>query len=558
MAAQSKTVAEFDMRPKMKCALSNALSARLISAPFLSRGVILSEREGASRQSVSRRIYAFSFRMKDAGGLAGGSSLLLRFLLLTCIVFAPIVSSAHVNSPDVYYDGYAGKYHLLVTITPPPVVPGIAQIQIRCADADVGQIRVLPLKMVGVAAELAPTPDVAERSQTDPQLFHGKLWIMTRGSWKIQIQADGSKGPGELFVPLPAISTYSGTMHKALGALLAVLGFILVAGIVGIVGAATREASLPAGQEPSANERRRGYRREAIACVLVLAALVLGDRWWRADAAANTRLNYKVPHLTAQLENGNLLELSLENPNVSEVDHYGVVSADKLVLNDLIPDHGHLMHLFVVRIPDMNSFWHLHPRQTAEGHFAVDLPTVPAGRYQIFADIVHHTGFPETQVGQIDLPALTGSALSGDDSGVPDLASSATISQLGDGYRMVWEHDSSPLKANVPLWFRFRIEDRDGRPATDMENYMGMAGHAAFISTDGNVFAHVHPAGSVSMAAEMMAQGAAHDMSTMQSAPTGSEVSFPYGFPRSGDYRIFVQVKRAGKIETGEFSAHVN
>lgn len=542
----------------MKCALSNALSARLISVPFLSRGVILSEREGASRQSVSRRIYAFSLRRKRSGGLARVFSTLLRFLLLTCIVFSPLASSAHVNSPDVYYDGYAGKYHLLVTITPPPVVPGIAQIQIRCADADLGQIKVLPLKMVGVAAELAPTPDVAERSQTDPQLFHGKLWIMTRGSWKIQIQADGSKGPGELFVPLPAISMYSGTMHKALGALLAVLGFILVAGIVGIVGAATREASLPAGQEPTSNERRRGYRREAIAIVLVLAALVLGDRWWRADAATNARLNYKVPRLTAQLQNGNLLELSLENPNVSEVDHYGVVSADKLVLNDLISDHGHLMHLFLVRTPDMNSFWHLHPRQTGEGHFAVDLPTIPAGHYQIFADIVHHTGFPETQVGQIDLPALSGNALSGDDSGSPDIAPSTNISQLGDRYRMVWEHDSSPLKANVPVWFRFRIEDKDGRPATDMENYMGMAGHAAFISTDGKVFAHVHPAGSVSMAAEMMAEGASHDMGAMQSAPVGPEVSFPYGFPRAGDYRIFVQVKRAGKIETGSFSAHVN
>jgi hypothetical protein len=60
------------------------------------------------------------------------------------------------------------------------------------------------------------------------------------------------------------------------------------------------------------------------------------------------------------------------------------------------------------------------------------------------------------------------------------------------------------------------------------------------------------------MAAEMMAQGSSHDMNAMQPAPIGSEVSFPYGFPRPGDYRIFVQVKRAGKIETGEFSAHVN
>ena len=32
-----------------------------------------------------------------------------------------------------------------------------------------------------------------------------------------------------------------------------------------------------------------------------------------------------------------------------------------------------------------------------------------------------------------------------------------------------------------------------------------------------------------------------------------SVVSFPFGLPVSGEYRIFVQVKRAGRVETGAF-----
>jgi hypothetical protein len=127
---------------------------------------------------------------------------------------------------------------------------------------------------------------------------------------------------------------------------------------------------------------------------------------------------------------------------------------------------------------------------------------------------------------------------------------------------MVWEREAStPFKTKRPIMFRFRIEDKDGNPATDLENYMGMAGHAVFMRTDGQVFAHVHPAGSVSMTAAKLAQGgkpgSEMDMSAMHAGSASSEVTFPFGFSQPGEYRIFVQIKRAGHIETGSFVANV-
>jgi hypothetical protein len=88
-----------------------------------------------------------------------------------------------------------------------------------------------------------------------------------------------------------------------------------------------------------------------------------------------------------------------------------------------------------------------------------------------------------------------------------------------------------------------------------------------------SVFAHLHPAGSVSMAALELAQnGLPNGAGSVQEAMPKSmpmsmpmpesgllspEVRFPYGFPKPGDYRIFVQIKRAGRVETGVFDAHV-
>jgi hypothetical protein len=137
---------------------------------------------------------------------------------------------------------------------------------------------------------------------------------------------------------------------------------------------------------------------------------------------------------------------------------------------------------------------------------------------------------------------------------------------------MVWDAPVS-LAAGTAYSFHFRLLAPNGSPAPDMQPYMGMAGHAAFVKTDGSVFAHVHPEGSAAMAAVMLANpvapatpdampdmpgmsGMAHPPGVSQ-APNASSVEFPYGFPTPGRYRIFVQMKHNTTVETGVFDADV-
>ncbi|HSM85127.1 MAG TPA: hypothetical protein VLT16_03195, partial [Candidatus Limnocylindrales bacterium] len=271
-----------------------------------------------------------------------------RNLFLLGLLLLPLAASAHVNSPDVYYDGYAGPYHLLVTVRPAAVVPGVAQIQIRSAGDDVEQIKIVPMGMVSTAARFAPVPDPAVRDANDPRLFNGKLWLMDRGSWKVQIEVEGKKGKGQLSVPVPAVSSNSARMQKTLGVILAVLGLALVAGFVSIIGAAGREAELEPGETPTPAQRKRGRIQIAAAAVIAAGMVLFGNWWWGAEATANAAMNYKVPHVESSLQAGNVLHLQLENPNPPAPNRFKVAPPDSLVLTDLVPDHGHIMHLFLV------------------------------------------------------------------------------------------------------------------------------------------------------------------------------------------------------------------
>ena len=480
-----------------------------------------------------------------------------RLLLTLLLLFVPAAAHAHVGSKDVFQTIHAGPYTFYVTIRPPNVIPGIATVEIRSTGAAVSSLDITPLPVTGEAAKHPPASDPMQPSTADPAFYTGAIWIMSSGTWQVRIEAHGAGGAQVASVPVLAVPIATLKMHRGLGLVLALLGIVLIVGMAGIVGASFRESSLRPGVAPSPLLRRRGLVATAISTAVMLLLVLASNHWWNVEAADYSD-NIYMPSPTTATLNGNQLDLQIKLIPPKYKPRPGTAVADSY-----LPDHGHLMHLYAIRQPEMDAAFHLHPVQVGAEDFRTALPVMPAGTYKLYGDVVHASGFPETLLASVTIPAgMPGTPLAGEDaSAAPaplDQGLLGTSYKLPDGYTMQWERPAS-LEAGTAYTFHFHLLDPQGKPAADMQPYLGMAGHAAFVKTDGSVFAHTHPEGSAAMADVMLASESTGSAPMQMDAPAEltPNVNFPYGFPTAGRYRIFIQMKHGNTVETGVFDAQV-
>ena len=134
-----------------------------------------------------------------------------------------------------------------------------------------------------------------------------------------------------------------------------------------------------------------------VAAVAVVAILLLGDMWWTSIATANASDNvYKAPPVEGFPFSGSqlVLKMGASLARAPQTDQ----------LDNIIPDHGHLMHLFLVRMPEMDDFYHLHPDESATGR----LREIAGRSRRVLCGVRGHRpgiGFPDTMTAKIDLPA---------------------------------------------------------------------------------------------------------------------------------------------------------
>jgi hypothetical protein len=482
-----------------------------------------------------------------------------------------LVTTAHVGSPNVFFDGMAGAYPVRVVVRPPQVIPGLAEITVRLTggnSADVRRVMVRPVYWrTGTGG--SPRGDEAVRVPGPEPLYQGRLWFMSGGSYSVYVTVEGARGVGTVTVPVGAVATGQLSLSGPLRAVLFVLGVVLFAGLLTIVYAAFGE-SLTSPGAPMDPKRRRRARLVTAAAVPALAlALLSGARWWDAEARAYRRTLYRPLDVRASVVNppgGRALELAITDSAWLQRRMTG-----------LIPDHGKLMHMFLIRESGLDAFAHLHPTMRDSNTFYAALPPLPGGKYRVYGDVVHESGFERTLVASLDMPGDAATVtrsplpwLDPDDSWLV-AAGNAAEARLADGSVMRWVRDPEPLATGREITLRFTVTDPSGKPAS-LEPYMGMAGHAVVVRDDGSVFIHLHPMGTVKVAAQQAfalrdrgdttAAGRLRleDTTTLASPHAGhatADVGFPYEFPKAGSYRIWVQVKRHGRILTGAFEAAV-
>ena len=451
----------------------------------------------------------------------------------------------------------------------------MSEISVRVLEGQVRKVSALPIKW-NMGKKGAPPPDQALPVPGEEGLFAAQLWFMEGGAHGVEVVLEGSAGEGRVLVPVNSVATRVLALPNSLGWPLAGMGLLLVALLVSIAGAAVREGVLAPGALPS---RRRSWAARGAAlgaAVLCVGLLWGGWTWWQAEAGEyrNNRL-YRPRPTDVEVrreDSGDVLRLVLEEPHPRRQP-------------PLVPDHGRLMHVFLMREPDLSAMAHLHPVRRDRKTFEASLPALPPGPYTTYAQVTHETGFTETLTNRVELPATReiGQRREPDpeDAWWSRPGTLGTAADLGGGLRMI-RREAEAIQVGRPVSLRFRVEDEGGRPAR-LEYYLGMRGHLAVRSRDGRVFAHVHPSGSFSMAAqqlfELREQGKAprkveygaedptcrlpgvEDAAAewmAQSAPLGEgEVSFPYEFVRSGAYRLWVQVRAGGGIRTGAFDVDV-
>ena len=205
-------------------------------------------------------------------------------------------------------------------------------------------------------------------------------------------------------------------------------------------------------------------------------------------------------------------------------------------------NHEKFFHLFVVS-HDLSIYQHLHPSLQPDGSFQLDAIFPRSGRYKLHGDFFPSGGTLQTFHLDVSTAGDPGASIPAEFTLNPDTTFVKTVDGLTA--RLEFSGGSAPA-TGVLLPLKYILTDaRTGKPVTDLQPYLGAWGHTLILNEDQSEYLHSHPTVTLP------------DGPKRRGLRGGPEIEFKTMFPVPGNYRIWTQFQRAGRVITIEFTIKV-
>lgn len=261
---------------------------------------------------------------------------------------------------------------------------------------------------------------------------------------------------------------------------------------------------------------RTPVRIGAFAAVLavVFAAAFGAGRLVGPDAIAEDRPAEHSPgeHGTGEHGTGEGSLAFAVDPYTSGAPSFRITGSDGRAVTAFDTVHDKPLHLIVVR-RDLSGFQHVHPVMAADGTWRAPLTLDDGGPWRVYADFTPTGGTASVLAADLTVPGAQQARA------LPEPAASTVV----DGYTVrLSTHDGVSLRV-----------ERDGRPVTDLQPYLGAAGHLVAIAQRDLAYLHVHP---------------------QDPATGGPDVRFAVEGATDGAQRLYFQFRHGDAVHTAEFT----
>jgi hypothetical protein len=194
------------------------------------------------------------------------------------------------------------------------------------------------------------------------------------------------------------------------------------------------------------------------------------------------------------------------------------------------------VHVIIVD-DSLTFFTHTHPVDFQNGQFVVRAALPKPARYHMYLNFQPYGAIEQSFVFNLAFGAATG----------PDPAARAVQTTASAGTYaatlatpVIRAADASVGKAEIDISLT-----KDGRPVTDIQQYMGAFGHLTLVNDDTYEFLHIHPSIVPSSGTAVAGPGIAF-------VPLGL-----YGPIKPGTYRAFAEFKPDGTYELFPFTLKI-